>query len=84
MSYASQVPPTVNCFEFFGFDVLIDNALRPWLLEVNLSPALSNDCVTDWQVKKPMLHDMFDLLGFPVYNTGLSIFNMWTEEGNAK
>ncbi|KAG5858265.1 putative tubulin polyglutamylase TTLL2, partial [Gonioctena quinquepunctata] len=33
LSHVSQIPPTVNCFEFFGFDVLIDNSLRPWLLE---------------------------------------------------
>ncbi|CAG9771181.1 unnamed protein product [Ceutorhynchus assimilis] len=82
ISQIHQIPPTVNCFEFFGFDVLIDNSLRPWLLEVNLSPALSNDCDADRLVKKPMLHDMFDLLGLPLYNTGLSIFNIWLDDSN--
>ncbi|CAG9854207.1 unnamed protein product [Phyllotreta striolata] len=76
LSHVNQIPPTVNCFEFFGFDVLIDSSLRPWLLEVNLSPALSNDCDADRLVKKPMLHDMFDLLGLPLYNTGLSVFDI--------
>ncbi|KAL1491448.1 hypothetical protein ABEB36_012046 [Hypothenemus hampei] len=79
LSQMHQVPASVNCFEFFGFDILIDNSLRPWLLEVNLSPALSNDCDVDRLVKKPMLHDMFDLLGLPLYNTGLSIFNIWSD-----
>lgn len=94
-----QVPTTTNCFEFFGFDVLIDQELRPWLLEVyacvsiyfnllisfkvNLSPALSNDCDADRSVKKPMLHDMFDLLGLPMYNTGLSICN-WNDGSTKK
>lgn len=100
LSQVHQIPPTVNCFEFFGFDVLIDSSLRPWLLEVryivlmitiflflkllqvNLSPALSNDCDADSLVKKPMLHDMFDLLGLPLYNTGLSIFNIWLDDPN--
>ncbi|XP_019867531.1 probable tubulin polyglutamylase TTLL2 [Aethina tumida] len=80
LSHVSQIPESINCFEFFGFDVLIDSSLRPWLLEVNLSPALSNDCDADRMVKKPMLHDMFDLLGLPLYNTGLSVFNIWLDE----
>ncbi|KAI5699342.1 hypothetical protein M8J75_001411 [Diaphorina citri] len=77
-SELSAIPQTKNCFEFFGFDILVDSSLNPWLLEVNLSPALANDCEVDPAVKKPMLHDMFDLLGLPVCNTGLSLFTLWT------
>lgn len=28
------VPHKQNCYELFGFDVLIDDQLKPWLLEV--------------------------------------------------
>lgn len=42
-----------------------------------MSPALSNDCDADRAVKKPMLHDMFDLLGLPIHNTGLGSFDIW-------
>jgi tubulin polyglutamylase TTLL2 len=45
---------------------------------VNLNPSLNNDCEVDWEVKKPLLHDLFDLLGLPVSNTGLSLFTIWT------
>lgn len=41
---------------------------------MNLSPALSIDCSLDPDIKKPMIHDMFDLIGLPMCNTGLGLF----------
>ncbi|KAK0179246.1 hypothetical protein PV327_008053 [Microctonus hyperodae] len=82
LSQTAGIPESSNCFEFFGFDVLIDANLKPWLLEVNLSPALGNDCEVDFEVKKPLLHDLFDLLGLPVCNTGLSLFKIWSTSNN--
>jgi len=41
------VPAKENCFELFGFDILIDSALKPWLIEVNLSPSLNCDTQLD-------------------------------------
>uniref|UniRef100_A0A7S2GH22 Tubulin--tyrosine ligase-like protein 9 n=1 Tax=Octactis speculum TaxID=3111310 RepID=A0A7S2GH22_9STRA len=61
---ATTVPPKGNhsCFELFGFDIVIDEKLNPFLLEVNLSPALGNDCETDEKVKIPMMQDLIDLI----------------------
>lgn len=44
-----------NCFELFGFDVLLDAELRPWLLEVNISPSLHSTSPLDLNVKAPLV-----------------------------
>lgn len=50
-----------NSFEIYGFDLILDKNLDPWVIEVNLSPACSER--TDWLVK--MLDDMsYDLLTY--------------------
>nr|XP_055029113.1 tubulin polyglutamylase TTLL5 isoform X3 [Misgurnus anguillicaudatus] len=58
------VPHRCNCFELYGFDVLIDSNLRPWLLEVNLSPSLACDAPLDLKIKASVISDMFSLVGF--------------------
>ena len=30
-----------NCFEIFGFDFMLDHNCKPWLIEVNTNPCLS-------------------------------------------
>ena len=45
------VPFRTNCFEILGFDILIDDKLEPWLIEVNLSPSLSCDSPLDKKIK---------------------------------
>ncbi|KAI8925680.1 tubulin-tyrosine ligase family-domain-containing protein [Entophlyctis helioformis] len=52
-----------SCFELYGFDILIDESMKTWLLEVNLSPALSVDADIDVLVKKPLLEDIISLVG---------------------
>ncbi|XP_075048148.1 tubulin polyglutamylase TTLL5 isoform X2 [Mixophyes fleayi] len=59
----SFLPHRGNCFELYGFDVLIDTNLRPWLLEVNLSPSLACDAPLDLKVKASMISDMLTLVG---------------------
>ena len=59
------VPHIANCFELFGFDVLIDDTLKPWLIEVNLSPSLGCDTPLDTKVKASLLTDLLTLVGIP-------------------
>ncbi|XP_027527784.1 tubulin polyglutamylase TTLL5 isoform X4 [Neopelma chrysocephalum] len=56
--------------ELYGFDVLIDDTLKPWLLEVNLSPSLACDAPLDLKIKASMLSDMFTLVGFVCQDPG--------------
>lgn len=66
---APQVPKMSNCFELYGFDILIDENLKPWLLEVNFSPALGTDSQADVMVKKPMFHNLMDMMNFKDVDT---------------
>lgn len=53
----------LNCFEVFGFDILIDSELKPWVLEVNMSPSLQTDSPLDFKIKASLLTDTLNLLG---------------------
>jgi tubulin polyglutamylase TTLL5 len=57
------VPSSKNCFELLGFDILIDENLRPWLLEVNLSPSMNTDTGIDLKIKSSLISDLFNLIG---------------------
>ena len=58
-----QVPYRDNCFEILGFDVLLDDCLRPWLIEINLSPSLNTDSAVDLKIKGNMIADTFTMVG---------------------
>jgi tubulin polyglutamylase TTLL9 len=51
-----------HSFELYGFDVLIDDQLKPWLLEVNSSPSLTADTPMDYHLKYVLLNDMYDIM----------------------
>lgn len=56
-----------HCFELFGFDVLIDDKLQAWLIEVNVSPSLSISSSTiDKQIKQAVISDTINLVGLKV------------------
>ncbi|XP_028253755.1 putative tubulin polyglutamylase TTLL2 [Parambassis ranga] len=64
LTIAPSVPSCPNCVELFGFDILIDVRFKPWLLEVNYSPALTLDCQVDFTVKKGLISDLIDLMNY--------------------
>ena len=58
-----HLPYRSNCFELLGFDVLIDDTLNAWLLEVNLSPSMNCDAPIDQKIKGELISDLFTLAG---------------------
>ena len=52
-----------RCFQLFGFDVMLDAHLKPWVIEVNLDPSLATDARIDLDVKGAVLTDLLNLLG---------------------
>merc|ERR1712048_882101 len=52
-----------RCFEIYGFDVLLDDCLKPWLLEVNIHPSLSATSPLDRRIKRHLVEDTLTLAG---------------------
>eukprot|EP00347_Sterkiella_histriomuscorum_P012493 403368368 len=67
INLASQMPDLDCCFELFGFDIMVDQQLKPWLIEVNSSPAMSMDSNIDYQIKPDLIKDIIRLLSFEPY-----------------
>lgn len=61
--FGGQVSSDYLCYKLFGVDILLDENLRPWLLEVNNFPSLEPPSL-DRHVNEPMLAEMFNIVGF--------------------
>eukprot|EP00921_Rhytidocystis_pertsovi_P015887 GHVQ01025153.1.p1 GENE.GHVQ01025153.1~~GHVQ01025153.1.p1 ORF type:complete len:416 (-),score=30.71 GHVQ01025153.1:429-1676(-) len=59
-----------HCFELYGYDVIIDTEMRPWLLEVNASPSLSANTRTDYEMKIGLLDDVLSVVDMEKFLTG--------------
>merc|ERR1712093_942816 len=59
-----------HCFELYGYDIMIDSDLKPWLIEVNASPSLSANTSNDYDMKFALLDDTLTILDFEKYLTG--------------
>lgn len=56
------------CFEILGFDVLIDQDTKPWLIEVNQAPSFQADSDLDHHVKHSVIIDTMRILGLTQEN----------------
>eukprot|EP00039_Didymoeca_costata_P005382 m.81166 g.81166 ORF g.81166 m.81166 type:complete len:567 (+) comp12796_c0_seq1:426-2126(+) len=51
-----------HCFEVYGYDILLDDTLKPYLIEVNASPSLTADTQEDKILKVGMLQDTLTIV----------------------
>ena len=52
-----------NLFELYGVDILLDEMLNPWLLEVNLNPSLNCDNQLELRIKSKLITDILNIIG---------------------
>lgn len=53
-----------SSYELFGFDIILDEDFKPWILEVNITPSLKSESLLDSSVKFRVIQDMFNLVGY--------------------
>ena len=62
VSAEDRIPHQCCAFELFGYDVLLDEDGRPWLLEVNASPSMARETPLDKRVKENLIRDIVTLV----------------------
>ena len=86
LSSQRHITKIPNCFELFGFDILIDSNLKCWLIEVNSSPSMHRDTLIDDIVKQNLIDDTIQLVNPPKINTAalLDILKKRKKQQNKK
>jgi len=66
--FQANVSSRYSCYELFGFDILLDSRLKPWLIEVNISPSLHSTSTLDLDVKSPLATEVFNMARYHIPN----------------
>ncbi|VDM15997.1 unnamed protein product [Hydatigera taeniaeformis] len=61
-SVANVINNDRHCFECYGYDIIIDDTLKPWLIEINASPSLSSTTQLDRIMKYKLVDDVLNIV----------------------
>jgi tubulin polyglutamylase TTLL1 len=61
-----------HCFELYGYDVIIDEDFKPWLIEVNASPSLAASTRADRLMKAKVINDTLNIVAPQAWQKGLA------------
>jgi Tubulin-tyrosine ligase family len=64
----SEIPSYPCCFDLVGYDVMIDQNLQSWLVEINSSPSLARENYLDDLIKQQLIDDTLDLIDPTYFN----------------
>ena len=64
-----------HCYECYGYDIIVDNDLKPWLIEVNASPSLSSTTVADRIMKYRLINDIIHGKFILIKSTHINCYN---------
>lgn len=51
-----------HCFELYGYDIMIDNDLKVWLIEANAAPSFTASSDHDYLLKFSVINDCLDIV----------------------
>ena len=57
-----------SLFELYGYDILIDESFKAWLIEVNVNPSLHCTSPLDLSIKTDLITDIYNIIGITPFN----------------
>lgn len=61
MSVVSVMTINLHSFELYGYDIIISDDLKPWLIEVNAAPSLTATTENDRIMKRELIDDTLNV-----------------------